>query len=195
MIWLLKLMINRSLSKCTTKTRNEELEIHCINLHCVWIWHTIETLSKPFVEHHSHHNPPEIINRKFSMHFHTQDVFKVLYPLLYWLPLPLLPGSKSSTSRNQAFYFQEPSFYFQEPSFYLLGTKLSTSRYQIFYFQEPNLLQVAFRKVKNILRIKLSSVVRKGVLKCYIESILLYACETWTLRPAKKHLIAAEMCF
>ncbi|BFZ00294.1 hypothetical protein BsWGS_03333 [Bradybaena similaris] len=57
--------------------------------------------------------------------------------------------------------------------------------------------KVAFCKMKNVLtKKKFPITVRKRVLKCYIEPILLYACETWTMiRQAEKYLMAVEMWF
>ena len=57
--------------------------------------------------------------------------------------------------------------------------------------------KVAFCKMKNILTNKKISIeTRKRVLKCYIEPVLLYGCEAWTMsRQAEKHLMAVEMWF
>ena len=57
--------------------------------------------------------------------------------------------------------------------------------------------KVAFSKMKNILTNKKMSIeTRKRVLRGYIEPVLLYGCETWTMSSqAEKHLMAAEMWF
>ena len=57
--------------------------------------------------------------------------------------------------------------------------------------------KVAFSKIKNILTNKKMSIeTRKRVLRCYIEPVLLYGCEAWTLSSqAEKQLMAVEMWF
>ena len=57
--------------------------------------------------------------------------------------------------------------------------------------------KAAFQKMRNILcNNSLSIEVRKNILKCYIEPILLYGSEAWTIdNIARKHLEATEMWF
>ena len=57
--------------------------------------------------------------------------------------------------------------------------------------------KTAFQRMRNILaNTSLSMNVRKRVLKCYIEPILLYGSESWTIgKSAQKSLEAAEMWF
>ena len=51
--------------------------------------------------------------------------------------------------------------------------------------------------MKSILTNKnMSMVTRQRVLQCYVEPILLYGCETWTItRPIQKKIEAMEMWF
>ena len=57
--------------------------------------------------------------------------------------------------------------------------------------------KVAFYKIENILtNKKMSFTTRKRVLKCYIEPVLMYGCEAWTMsKQAENHLMAVEMWF
>ena len=63
--------------------------------------------------------------------------------------------------------------------------------------QESPWQKIAFSKMKNILTNKKMSIeTRKRVLRCYIEPVLLYGCEAWTMNSqAEKHLMAVEMWF
>ena len=55
--------------------------------------------------------------------------------------------------------------------------------------------KTAFSKMKNILtNKKISLEVRKRVLKCYIEPVLLYVYESWKInKEAEKHLLAVDL--
>ena len=57
--------------------------------------------------------------------------------------------------------------------------------------------KAAFQKMKTILCNKaLSLQLRKDLIKCYIEPILLYGCETWTINARERDsLMATEMWF
>ena len=57
--------------------------------------------------------------------------------------------------------------------------------------------KIVFQKMKLILTNKnMSMVTRQRVLQCYVEPILMYGCETWTItKPVQKKIEAVEMWF
>ena len=57
--------------------------------------------------------------------------------------------------------------------------------------------KIVFQKMKSILTNKnMSTATRQRVLQCYVEPILMYGCETWTItKPLQKKIEAVEIWF